>query len=103
EDGIRDLIVTGVQTCALPICPLAEERVLVARRVALACLPAEERVEGRRVAETCALAEERVLAARPVAEACCVAEERVVVTGHVRSEERRVGQEVRSGVWVCES
>src|SRR5206468_9216308 len=21
EDGIRDLIVTGVQTCALPICP----------------------------------------------------------------------------------
>src|SRR2546430_10284389 len=24
EDGIRDLTVTGVQTCALPICPLAE-------------------------------------------------------------------------------
>src|SRR5206468_6019961 len=22
EDGIRDLIVTGVQTCALPICPI---------------------------------------------------------------------------------
>src|SRR5204862_5001236 len=22
EDGIRDLYVTGVQTCALPICPL---------------------------------------------------------------------------------
>src|SRR3989440_3946902 len=22
EDGIRDLIVTGVQTCALPICPV---------------------------------------------------------------------------------
>src|SRR2546430_12591933 len=30
EDGIRDLTVTGVQTCALPICPRA-----------LACLPAE--------------------------------------------------------------
>src|SRR2546421_7632381 len=25
EDGIRDLIVTGVQTCALPICPTREE------------------------------------------------------------------------------
>src|SRR5216683_5953632 len=27
EDGIRDLIVTGVQTCALPISPLAREEV----------------------------------------------------------------------------
>src|SRR2546421_375047 len=26
EDGIRDLIVTGVQTCALPISPIAEVR-----------------------------------------------------------------------------
>src|SRR2546428_8871886 len=25
EDGIRDLIVTGVQTCALPICPFTAE------------------------------------------------------------------------------
>src|SRR2546428_6554106 len=25
EDGIRDLIVTGVQTCALPICPGARD------------------------------------------------------------------------------
>src|SRR5216683_3966839 len=25
EDGIRDLIVTGVQTCALPICTLREQ------------------------------------------------------------------------------
>src|SRR5206468_9101343 len=24
EDGIRDLIVTGVQTCALPICPRSD-------------------------------------------------------------------------------
>src|SRR2546428_12193207 len=27
EDGIRDLIVTGVQTCALPICVLDLDRV----------------------------------------------------------------------------
>src|SRR2546428_2793234 len=26
EDGIRDLIVTGVQTCALPICSVARSR-----------------------------------------------------------------------------
>src|SRR5205085_7748196 len=26
EDGIRDLTVTGVQTCALPICPLLEAK-----------------------------------------------------------------------------
>src|SRR5206468_9148386 len=26
EDGIRDLIVTGVQTCALPISPILERR-----------------------------------------------------------------------------
>src|SRR3989440_12364788 len=31
EDGIRDLIVTGVQTCALPILSLAVPDVLVAR------------------------------------------------------------------------
>src|SRR2546428_2799100 len=26
EDGIRDLIVTGVQTCALPICPALDDQ-----------------------------------------------------------------------------
>src|SRR5690349_24179758 len=26
EDGIRDLYVTGVQTCALPICPARRDR-----------------------------------------------------------------------------
>src|SRR2546425_12062139 len=26
EDGIRDKLVTGVQTCALPICPAADDR-----------------------------------------------------------------------------
>src|SRR2546421_5613219 len=32
EDGIRDLIVTGVQTCALPICRQREIAVRIARR-----------------------------------------------------------------------
>src|SRR5206468_9065798 len=31
EDGIRDLIVTGVQTCALPICHAAVPHTLMAR------------------------------------------------------------------------
>src|SRR2546430_11500316 len=32
EDGIRYLTVTGVQTCALPICVAAYRRVAVSRR-----------------------------------------------------------------------
>src|SRR5216683_3710144 len=31
EDGIRNLIVTGVQTCALPICSLLEPREFLVR------------------------------------------------------------------------
>src|SRR2546421_11033198 len=34
EDGIRDLIVTGVQTCALPICRALAERLDTERRAA---------------------------------------------------------------------
>src|SRR6267378_6043887 len=39
EDGIRDLYVTGVQTCALPISPWPERRVLPA---ALGCAVPEQ-------------------------------------------------------------
>src|SRR5262250_1405267 len=40
EDGIRDTSVTGVQTCALPICPPGGEgeKMEYARRAALAVL-----------------------------------------------------------------
>src|SRR5205807_4847089 len=71
EDGIRDYKVTGVQTCALPICrprPL----VIVPR--------ATHKVEQQIRAET--------LAARGLAR-------------WVRSEERRVGKECRSGWSRC--
>src|SRR3989440_12348137 len=47
EDGIRDLIVTGVQTCALPILDLQIERVerLVAeRKLALEVTPAAKQL-----------------------------------------------------------
>src|SRR2546430_3669021 len=39
EDGIRDLTVTGVQTCALPISPPPGPRHLARSRVSSHCLP----------------------------------------------------------------
>src|SRR2546427_5906679 len=83
EDGIRDLTVTGVQTCALPIygrdretCVEAgvDEPVDAAERAlpeAFDCRPADEQVAGGR----------RRAGAEP---------------NHRRSEERRVGKECRS-------
>src|SRR2546430_10061054 len=81
EDGIRDLTVTGVQTCALPIC-------LPTRRP----YPSNPSAAGtdrgaRRFAPPTA----------PAAEACprpCLA--RVLRKPPARSEERRVGEECRS-------
>src|SRR2546428_6312546 len=60
EDGIRDLIVTGVQTCALPISrPAVEARSRDRRHAGLAREPARElvvrqiRSEERRVGKEC--------------------------------------------------
>src|SRR2546421_4264377 len=82
EDGIRDLIVTGVQTCALPICldkRSADER--SPRAIDL-------RSSGtRRVGSTCV---RRIVAERPEPHAAGV------VQHDERSEERRVGKECRS-------
>src|SRR2546430_10305476 len=83
EDGIRDLTVTGVQTCALPICrgDLANRvveaigHINIARRV---CRHAPGVIEPRR-------------AARAVGTACDAGQ-----PGQRRSEERRVGKECRS-------
>src|SRR5205085_8253179 len=84
EDGIRDLTVTGVQTCALPISP---------QGVLPACMSL-----------LCGLA-------APVHPLCCIlchahpmCEHRaqirlsacVTLLGGLRSEERRVGKECRS-------
>src|SRR2546421_7709948 len=86
EDGIRDLIVTGVQTCALPIYPdfVAQSREclatsLDARAVALRRLGERER-RGVRVGEA------GVGLPRGSAD----------VVDVDRSEERRVGKECRS-------
>src|SRR5690349_25154130 len=67
EDGIRDLYVTGVQTCALPICCAGAQW----RRRGAACRP------GR-------------WSARPPSPAPPPG------SAHGRSEERRVGKECRS-------
>src|SRR3712207_7820044 len=82
EDGIRDIGVTGVQTCALPILHLPREPVRRRR-------PRTQRGEGEygRPAE------------RRSARVCAVragAGGRARVRARARSEERRVGKECRS-------
>src|SRR2546430_13574880 len=80
EDGIRDLTVTGVQTCALPICGAAA--VPVARHGPPAGRPVGERAEVRGALRVAVL---EVPGGRRLAE-----------LADRRSEERRVGKECRS-------
>src|SRR3712207_8568804 len=82
EDGIRDIGVTGVQTCALPISPLAlhvalEQHAVVAEVVGRAEAPVDLRA--------------REDEAAPLAQ-----RDDLVHGDDVRSEERRVGKECRS-------
>src|SRR5262249_56057828 len=84
EDGIRDWSVTGVQTCALPICPplsgLAPER-------------------GGRWDGASAVGVIPIAPAQPAATAAAS----VISNGRAsRSEERRVGKEGRCRGWPCE-
>src|SRR2546430_8518330 len=82
EDGIRDLTVTGVQTCALPILPRVEVRVCQLAHAGrqLRC----GRASGR-AAESNRLLEhlDRLGVPAPILQ-------------DLRSEERRVGKECRS-------
>src|SRR5258708_21804498 len=83
EDGIRDDLVTGVQTCALPISDASEEKqamnhrktkmIRVYKLLCLGSWPASPRSRPRSFAES--------------RDYCLVP---------VRSEERRVGKECRS-------
>src|SRR3712207_7791261 len=83
EDGIRDIGVTGVQTCALPIwigaaLDAGESRTQLLRRA--------DQTERRRRE----LADLRLDALEPLAHRC------IAGPAHGRSEERRVGKECRS-------
>src|SRR2546427_5057665 len=84
EDGIRDLTVTGVQTCALPI-SVAEPRV----RAALALAPARPALSGGRI---------KIPTMIEGAERDTLAPFQTDTLGAyaLRSEERRVGKECRS-------
>src|SRR2546425_4328839 len=86
EDGIRDKLVTGVQTCALPI----------SRKVSGRGCRVLVDVDAEHLAEL----HLRVLpVALRVAAAAAVAEPHVEIAvgaEHERSEERRVGKECRS-------
>src|SRR5206468_5978565 len=79
EDGIRDLIVTGVQTCALPILALHDQRATASVRPGLRF---RIRTAGLRRAHYWSVTTE------PGSGYVCHPE--------TRSEERRVGKECRS-------
>src|SRR5206468_4572201 len=88
EDGIRDLIVTGVQTCALPIWP---ERSAEPRSPASSTRPwstSRPSREPQRSARRRARSLRHASPAPASSTTCCS-----------RSEERRVGKELGSLWW----
>src|SRR5205823_9555761 len=84
EDGIRDKLVTGVQTCALPICCAEASFWLGFLYVR------QNRGE---------LAAQALRAARDSKECKSVEPTFYLGMQMLRSEERRVGKECRSGGW----
>src|SRR2546430_7571174 len=85
EDGIRDLTVTGVQTCALPISSCTGTARIPGRRERI-----HEALRARRVRGATCLRGRRAAAARERRGRA----RRVLAAS--RSEERRVGKECRS-------
>src|SRR5207253_3454464 len=92
EDGIRDGHVTGVQTCALPICPGAE----------LAC---EQKVvddRGEPVGFLRDHLEQLLVQLRLEIDVVAPEGQRSAVDRRERSEERRVGKGCGWRGWACE-
>src|SRR5438309_11551677 len=85
EDGIRDGTVTGVQTCALPICARLR-RARGAVEIARTRLVPPPGLGARNRRHACLAAPFRHLA---------------VLVDPPRSEERRVGKECRCWWWRC--
>src|SRR5256885_8198444 len=86
EDGIRDYKVTGVQTCALPICPSARRG-----RGTCAALGTSSHHRSRTPSTTSSPSTPAATATHSRA-----APWEVCATASRRSEERRVGKECRS-------
>src|SRR3989475_2675024 len=84
EDGIRDLTVTGVQTCALPILSTRLSRVQQERTTRTA----SNRSDRARAPRARSLTARRKLAERSISS--------TTWPSSSRSEERRVGKECRS-------
>src|SRR5207249_6922803 len=92
EDGIRDRNVTGVQTCALPISPLEDRCLRIARR-----LKRWNRLQTTNRAQLkIALL---IYCFPPNKGNIGTAADLDVFASLVRSEERRVGKEWRCGWW----
>src|SRR5260221_12285641 len=83
EDGIRDHCVTGVQTCALPICPVFSSSWRNSTTLAMFCAKTNSSPRDNTGSER---APRRCSSARPA-----------VPSNTLRSEERRVGQSVDLG------
>src|SRR5207247_6174018 len=91
EDGIRDPLVTGVQTCALPISDTAREREIQERARQVFEMVLKHRQEaGKATTDLTEAAVARAIEEKPTA--------RDETTNLIRqrSEERRVGKECRS-------
>src|SRR5256886_9195638 len=84
EDGIRDLTVTGVQTCALPILPAGDGPEIAG------AFHRRSRIRSRRSSTT----RSRVTSPRRCPGSA--SRKRLMPAKRPRSEERRVGKECRS-------
>src|SRR5690606_40275300 len=87
EDGIRDFHVTGVQTCALPICQFFAPKETINYPHEKG--PVSPRFRGEHALRRYPNGQERCIACK-LCEAICPAQ---AIT--IRSEERRVGKECR--------
>src|SRR5690349_24669537 len=87
EDGIRDLYVTGVQTCALPIWPR------------VGCMPCCASSSPAVHPDDCPLNRPRNWLRSVRSDGPIGSERRQLAVDLLRSEERRVGKECRSRWW----
>src|SRR5206468_4396881 len=93
EDGIRDLIVTGVQTCALPISPVGLGILTTSQHIATS--------SSSRIWDKMVLAKSSFMeSVFPRADGVAIAASQTKIV-RIRSEERRVGKECRSRWGPC--